>query len=81
VLTGITVRSILKKSLDTKKKIKYITNMANKNTKLKNKLNPGKSQPRKSTKPKVGYPNKPQELRGMSIREQMEFLGWVAKKP
>jgi len=55
--------------------------MANKNTKRKNKLNPGVAQPRKSTKPKVGYPNKPDELRGMSIREQMEFLGWVAKKP
>ena len=53
--------------------------MANSNTKRNRKLTEGKIQPRKSTKPKVGNPNKPKEQQGMSIREQMEFLGHVAK--
>lgn len=53
--------------------------MANANTKRKRKLVEGKSQPRKSTKPKVGNPNKSQDQRGPSIREQMETLGHVIK--
>lgn len=55
--------------------------MANKNTKRKNKLNPQVRQERKSTAPKVGYPNKPSDLRGPSLREQMEiFYGNRLKK-
>ena len=53
--------------------------MANANTKRKRKLNPMVTQPRKSTKPKVGAPSKPKEQHGSSIREQMEILGHVPK--
>lgn len=53
--------------------------MANANTKRKRKLNPTVRQPRKSTKPKVGNPNKSQGQHGKSIREQMELLGQVEK--
>ena len=54
----------------------------NRNTKARKALLDGKTQPRKSKldekgnpKPKVGYPNKPKDLQGMSILEQMKFLG------
>ena len=29
--------------------------------------------------PKVGWPNKPQDMRGPTIREQMEMLGQIPK--
>ena len=54
----------------------------NNNTKARKALLEGKTQPRKSKlddkgvpQPKVGYPNKPKELRGPTIMEQMKMLG------
>jgi hypothetical protein len=54
----------------------------NRNTKARKAAFEGKIQPRKSLldekgnpKPKVGYPNKPKELKGPSIMEQMAMLG------
>lgn len=55
----------------------------NRNTKARKALLEGKTQPRKSKldekgnpKPKVGYPNKPNDLKGPSILEQMAMLGY-----
>ena len=46
----------------------------NKNTKFKRSQTKGQRQTRLSRVPKVGYPNKPNDLRGPTLREQAEMF-------
>lgn len=53
--------------------------MANKNTKQKRKLNPTVTQPRLSKRAKVAAKEQTGDMRGPTIMEQMELLGWRPK--